>query len=238
VSLHMYFQGPRVLHAVGPRDESTVVPVSAEAWKQAPPAVRDQLTLAEAGLAALGFGVPTRGASMRTNASSCFSLVEHAEGHTLASVVVMITSTGRSSPSLLFESELADGTHVSTANSAAKRRFPRVGGSDSISFPEARDAAALYAMHRLRVSTLAAGAPTRPVTRGADPLEHQRREGAEFYARMVAAGYYRPTGDGRHALTRRGAAFFTWRGLFPWAQVTDWRDERRRDAWRRRAHAA
>jgi hypothetical protein len=234
----MYFRGPGVLHAKAPRDEPTVVPVPAEAWTQAPPAVRDQLTLAEAELAALGFGAPTRGASMRTSVSSCFSLLEHADGQVLASVAVMITTSGRSSTTVLFESELADGARISTANSAARRRFPRVGGCDAISFPEARDAAALYALHELRVRTLAAGAPTRPVTRGADPLEHQRRESAEFSARMVAAGYYRPTGNGRHALTRRGAAFFTWRGLFPWAHVTDWRDERRRDSWRRIARAA
>jgi hypothetical protein len=150
----------------------------------------------------------------------------------------MLTASGKSSTTVRLLSELADGTRVETANAALRRRFPRAPGHDSVTFPEVRDVAALHALHVLRVRTLSGGAALRPLTRGADPLAHQRVDNAEFWTRMVAAGYYRALGGDRYAMTRRGAAFVAWRGLFPWAIVTDWRDERRRDAWRRMAGAA
>ena len=238
MSLRLYVRGPRLLYRTGPRAAPQIVPVSDAAWSDIPPAVGQPLAAVERALAAIGFGAPTRGASMQANVSSCFSLLEHRDGRALASAAVLLTTSGRQLTTVVFQSELADGTRVTTSNSAAKRRFPRRAGEDSISFPEVRDAAALHAVHALRVRTLSSGAPPRPVTRGPDPIADHRRETDEFHARMVAAGYYRPAGEGRHVLTRRGAAFATWRGLFPWAHLTDWREERRRQQWRRVAGAA
>jgi hypothetical protein len=234
----MYVRGPQVLYARGAQADTEVMPVPDAEWKRAPTAVRDPITVAERDLAALGFGAATRGASRLTTVSSCVSLCEHASGAALASVLVMLTERGSCSTTLRFVSELADGVMVETANSPNRRRFPRSTRHHGVSFPEVRDVAALYALHSTRVRTLAGDRPPRAMTRGADPLAHARAEGAEFWARMVAAGYYRATGDGRHALTRRGAVFATWRGMFPWAQLTDWRDERHRSHWRRLASAA
>lgn len=95
-------------------------------------------------------------------------------------------------------------------------------------FPDIVDPKALLALHRFRVQERAGGAPLRKITTAPNPVAYQAREMAESYDYWLQIGYYREASNGNLGLTPKGAICMVWRAKFPWAQLTDWRDERAR----------
>jgi hypothetical protein len=191
--------------------------------------VRQYITRTEGALQQLGFGAAVRMCSeAASNTKSYASLLEHPDHTVLAMVSSTQTIGGRSAEVLFLRSEAADGIVVVTTNGRVKRRFPRRPGYDVIAFPDFSDPGALLALHRFRLSDRDGGAPPRAVTRGTDPLAYQRREGAETYEYFVRVGYYRRSSSDVLQPTLKGAVCLTWRGMFPWAQMSAARDERDR----------
>lgn len=87
----------------------------------------------------------------------------------------------------------------------------------------------LAAFRALRARRFADATPVR-ADRGMTVPESFADETPRFWARNVAAGLYRRTGDGGYALTLRGALVNAWGVLFPFREIAAWwtaRAERR-----------
>lgn len=245
VRLHMYVKGPMVLYRTPPRPTGhTVVPFDAAADAALRPPAREFLDRGEAALADLGFAAPVRGVlTAATNVTTYFSLLEHPEHGALATLAALQTGgkphvPPKVVPLIFYRTEFDDGRAMVTTNASTKRRFPRRPDVDHARFPAVRDPKSLYRVHRFRVGERAATVPVRRATRGADPLAYQQRESEQDQERWVTIGYYRRTPDGALAVTRRGATLLAWRGMFPWAQIVDRRDENRAAEILRRWRAA
>jgi hypothetical protein len=92
------------------------------------------------------------------------------------------------------------------------------------------DPATLLRIHRFRLRERPGAAPPRSVTRQPDPIAYQLHEAEQTRAQWLRIGYYRSLADGTLRPTLRGAVCLSWRGMFPWAQLTDARDARARRA--------
>jgi hypothetical protein len=226
----MYVIGPlRLLgrHELVPT--RAALPVPSGVFDALPEQVRQYITRTEATLQQIGFGPGVRMVSDATvRARSYASLLEHGDHTVLATVSLTQSDRVQNTEILFLRSELADGTVMVTSNGRLKRRFPRRPGYDALSFPKLSDPIELLKMHRFRVTDRAA--PARQVSRAPDPIEHQRREMRETYDHFLRIGYYRRSPTDTLRLTPKGAVCTTWRGKFPWAQITDWRDEQRRQS--------
>jgi len=156
------------------------------------------------------------------------SLFEHEDHSTLASVSVVQHDRGSCAEVVFFRSEGADGTAIISTNARVKRRFPRRPGQHALSFPELSDPTALLAVHRFRIRDRSGDRSPRAITRLPDPVAYQRREALEAFDHFLRIGYYRRAPNETMRLTPKGAVCTVWRGKFPWAQFTDWRDGRTR----------
>jgi hypothetical protein len=241
VSLLTYVLGPlRLLrtHEINPA--GAAAPLTGDEFKALPAATQRSLTEGEAALQHHGFGRPAR---VRTHASkhvrSYMSLLELTDQTTLATVSVVASDRiEKVVEAIFFRSQAADGTFVVTANGRVRMRFPRRPGFDTMVFPDVSDPSTLFALHRFRVTERAAGQRLRPVASAPDPVAYQTREMSETCDHWLRIGYYRHGAGDTLRLTLKGAAFTVWRAKFPWAQITDWRDERaRRRVLARRAAA-
>ena len=148
----------------------------------------------------------------------------------VATVSLTQSDRAQSAEILFLRSELADGTVIVTTNGRVKRRFPRRSGYDALSFPKFSEPIELLKLHRFRVTDRARAAPARQISRAPDPIEHQRRETLETYDHFLRIGYYRRSPTDTLRLTPKGAVCMTWRGKFPWAQITAWSDEQQRQS--------
>ena len=230
IAVLMYVIGPlRLLskHELVPARAADLVP--SEAFDALPDQLRQYITRTEATLRQVGFGPGVRMVSEATvRAKSYASLLEHEDRTVLATVSLTQGDRAQNTEILFLRSELADGTIVVSSNGRLKRRFPRRSGYDALSFPNLSDPIDLLKLHRFRVTDRAGGAPARRVSRAPDPIEHQRREMLETYDHFLRIGYYKRVPTDTLRLTRKGAVCTTWRGKFPWAQITEWRDEQKR----------
>jgi hypothetical protein len=230
VALRMYVMGPVLLyrtHRLGPTESRILLAPDDE--HAMPAAIRTYVNETEEALAALGFTNLGRTTGRRSTAGSVTSyatLLEHPERHTMATIIATQTQRGRTTASLVFKNALTDGRVVLTSNSSLQRRFPRRPGYDAISFPNVTEPADLDRVHRFRVGE----APVAPITAAGDAPAYFVAEEADSREAWLRAGYYRRMEDGAFRLTRFGALCMAWRGKFPWAQLTRWRDARQRAA--------
>lgn len=132
-----------------------------------------------------------------------------------------------------FDTRFADGCRLLTSNSPVVIRTPKHPRTDGVTFPEIGDVGRLCDIHRARVAERARRVPVAPSTFGPDPLAFIDREGREMQDFWIARGYYRRVAADHIALTLKGATLATWRGLFPWRQLTQWNKARKaRAVWR------
>src|SRR5262249_15015400 len=139
----------------------------------------------------------------------------------VAKVIVSVSSSTRVS-FLVFASELADGTELTTSNSDFLAVTPPLrDGMRPMAFPGIDDAARLYAVHQARV-----GDDVRRRPDVDDPDAYMRRLEERILDHHVACGYYYPVED-EHLLrpTWKGAILMAWKFLWPVPPV--------RRAWRR-----
>jgi hypothetical protein len=227
VSQAIYVLGPIKLH------ESTKIHIHRRVRTMTPDDERraDATLLAhveqgERSLAAAGFGPPHRIVSHDSPGMFAFaSLLEHPAGD--IATVMAIRSTNGPAPSVVaavtLMGDAANGKRIASSNVTSIKRFPTNPRYDAAVFPALRDAGELYAVHQSRFKS--AGRSPKPLSRGATEsarLTYQDAEARESYDFWVAAGYYYETPDFLRP-TWKGAAFSTWRGLFPWRHVTEQR---------------
>lgn len=232
VAVLTYVLGPvRLLRTHEVKRPPPVTPLTPAEFDALPVETQRWMTHGEATLERQGFARAARlSTEPTTSVRSYVSLLEHGFHTTLASVVVTRGEQGRTGQAILFRSELADGTVVATTSHRLRSRFPRRPRFDGMVFPDVVDPKALLALHRFRVEERAAGIPLRKITTAPNPIAYQAREMSETYDYWVGIGYYREGSNGNLRLTPKGAACMVWRAKFPWAQLTDWRDGRARNA--------
>lgn len=228
----LYLIGPFRIHRthrVPP--PGSVALLSAEDERAMPAELLRYLTDTDRTLRTQGFGTPLHiSANPIGNVMAYASLLEREDRSALATVLATRSVRGDSAAGVVFRSQLPDGRVLITSNSRAKGRFPRRPTQDAIAFPEVLDPAALYDIHRFRLRERMGGASPPAITRSSDPLSYQTRETTEIHEHWVQTGYYRRQADGALRLTWRGALATVWRGKFPWAQLTEWRDRRARSS--------
>src|SRR5580704_10004671 len=230
VAFRMYFMGPGRLyntHRLAPVESRTLLTVDDE--HAIPAAIRTYMHSTEQALLALGFAQVARTVARRPTAggiTSYATLLEHPEHHTMATIVATQAQRGRAAASLGFKNALKDGCVIHTSNSSTPRRFPRRPKHDVVYFPDVTEAAALDRLHRFRVGD----APVAMITAAGDALAYFANEETDAREAWLRAGYYRRMSDGVLRPTRFGAICMAWRGKFPWAQLTRWRDDRQRAA--------
>jgi hypothetical protein len=228
VALRAYVMGPARIyqtHRLAPTESRALLGDGDE--QAMPDAIRTYLNETEQALGALGFAKVARTIARRPTAgriTSYATLLEHPDRHTMATVVATQAQRGRATASLIFKNALSDGRVVSTSNSSVQRRLPRRPGHDAISFPDVTDPAALFSLHGFRVGN----ASVASITAAGDAIAYFAAEETDARNSWVWAGYYRRLTGGELRLTRRGAIGMVWRGKFPWAQITRWRDGRQR----------
>jgi hypothetical protein len=230
VAFRMYFMGPGRLyhtHRVAPVESRALLTAADE--HAMPAAIRTYMHSTEQALVALGFAQVARTVARRPTAggiTSYATLLEHPEHHTMATIVATQAQRGRAAASLGFKNALKDGRVIHTSNSSTPRRFPRRPKHDVVYFPDVTEAAALDRLHRFRVGD----APVAMITAAGDALAYFANEETDAREAWLRAGYYRRMSDGVLRPTRFGAIGMAWRGKFPWAQLTRWRDDRQRAA--------
>lgn len=237
VSLTKHFWSPFVLYRKAPMSiGDRLVPLGAEDVQRLSDAIRERLATNDHALATLGFSPPVRGANHAiANVKSCFSLVEHPRDGTLAFVLVTQGAHVGTSAVVTFRTDFADGWHMYTSNSSIVPRMPPRPAIDGVRFPGMQDVRELYELHRFRAAERARRVPAVSMTRGNDPLEFQRQESREVYDFWVQAGYYGLVDGPAIRFTAKGAILAAWRGLFPWKQITTWRNAGKASAILRRA---
>lgn len=230
----VYVLGPLKLHEVNKvhlhRRTRTM---TADDERRADSTLLAHVERGERALMAAGFGPPHRIVHHDTPTMFSFaSLLEHPAGD--IATVMALRSTGGAAPSAVaavtLMGDAANGQRIVTSNVSSIKRFPTNPRFDAAVIPTIRDADELYRVHHSRFA--ATGRSAKPLTRGtteSDRLAYQDREARETYDFWVAAGYYYETPDFLRP-TWKGAAFTTWRGLFPWRQVTEWRRDRKSEA--------
>jgi hypothetical protein len=230
VRVLMYVVGPlRLLlkHEIVPA--RATAPLTPAEFSALPESVQRYITQTETTLQQIGFGSPVRMCSEGASSVKSFgSLLEHPDHIVLATVSDTLSTRGQGAEILFLRSDVADGTVVVTTNGRVKRRFPRRAGYDALSFPDFSDPVALLELHRFRVADRAGDTPRRTLSRAPDPLAYQRRELVDTFEHFLQIGYYRRSRADTLRLTVKGAVCTTWRGMFPWMQISEASDERRR----------
>lgn len=234
LKLSAYVRDPITLRRKAPLNTAVrYAALGSEEEARMAPALLEYMHGCERALAALGFAPPVRGInSIQPNLRSCFSLLEHPESGTIGFVLVAENAKfeGRYAATATFRTDFADGAQLVTSNSQRVSRTPARPKVEAMRFPEIHDAAALYELHRFRVSARARRVTPVRLTRGPDPISYEERQAATVFDHWVKRGYYERVGPDALRFTRRGAVLASLRGLFPWRQLTDARHRRRAQA--------
>ncbi len=207
------------------------VPRVASAEVSVAPALTAFLDTCDASLVRLGFAPPLHVAGrLATDIRTVVSLVEHPADGVIGFVYVGLGLHIGATISTSFRSDFADGTTMYTSNSRSIARTPSLPNIDGATFPGVDDVAALYAIHRARMTERAERSRVVPLTRGSDPIAYEDRETRDSQAFWIKKGYYYETfdNDDHIELTPLGAVLSAWRGLFPWRTMTERRYARKR----------
>jgi len=136
------------------------------------------------------------------------------EGHTsqLLTVKVKVGPVSKSVTTLVFTTEFADGTKLTTSNSKVVSLFPRVRTREgTMSFPRIRDPRKLYEIHQASVARFG-GAVKRLMAAVEDAAEFLRQGIRVETAKLAETGYYyidekydvyRPTWKGAILMTSK-----------------------------------
>jgi len=190
--------------------------------------LREFLTASEQALMSRGFTTPLRATNkISADITSVVTLLEHPGDAAIAFCLINVSKHSGVSIAATMRSDFTDGVQLYTSNSRTILRTPHRPEVDGAQFPDVRDAGALYDIHRARVAERATSVATVPLTRGPDPLAYQDREAREVQAFWVRKGYYRWADGDKIVHVWRGAILASWRGLFPWKQITEGRNTRK-----------
>ena len=163
----------------------------------------------------------------RHGSAAYFQLFQHPRHGDVATIMAMarpIPASGVPHTLLGFTAEFGDGSTQRTGNSPVESAVPSRPADGVARFPEERDAARLYALHRELVRRR--GSRQRPVPLS-DPIAYQRRQEQLTHQRMVSSGWYVAEADALRP-TWKGACLASWRMLAPWKTWRAQRSERLR----------
>jgi hypothetical protein len=229
-----YYRHPTVLKRGAPTAAGArYFRLTADHLERIAPYLLEDMSEIEHALVEKGFAPLLRVANDdREEISRFVSLLEHPTAATIGFVMVHASQHIGVTRTTTFETRFADGRILYTTNFGLVSRTPSRPIADSVQLPDVTDVSALYELHRARVRERTVA--TVPHSRGDDPLGYLDTETREVQAFWVERGYYRWTPDERLAMTWRGAILSAWRGLFPWKQLTERRNARKREALMRR----
>jgi hypothetical protein len=121
-----------------------------------------------------------------------------------------------------FDTQFADGSRIVTLAQSNPGIFPAAPHDRWLRVPVARDPRFLYEIHRCRVRAFApAGIALDTPEPGAE-IERMQRDQAHEIEWLLTAGYLRPSVNGRHHVTFKGAAIAAWRFIPPSRWIVTW----------------
>lgn len=223
--LAAYVRHPRAIYARAPqRSGAAVVPTTPELDAQLALPIRGALERMEREVRDAGFDTVVH-AALRSSKGRAL-LIEHAGGQAIGHVLVSPTRGDDVAIAATFFSRFVDGIELQTSNFRLVGRTPSRRHVRFLRLPDAARISELWAIHAFRVAERARTVAVRPLTRGADPFAFEAAVAHQTHSHWVATGYYRWVGPDALRHTMRGATLAAWRGLFPWKQVTEWRERR------------
>ncbi len=143
----------------------------------------------------------------------------------VAHIVNSFASSGINTSLLLFRTDFADGTMVTTNNNNTPSYLPTPRPPVRVfAFPQVRDPGRLYEVHQAVVGQFDGGSPRRdPI--GDDPDAYLKRSQQREQARYLACGYH-------YLDETKGVQRLTWKGAFMSALKLIWPVKQIRKAWR------
>jgi hypothetical protein len=142
------------------------------------------------------------------------------------SFVTALASSGVATSLLVFRTEFADGTTVTTTNNDLPSPFPPPGPPDHVfTFPQVRDPGRLCEVHQAVVGRFDEGRLRRdPI--GDDPDAYLRRLQQRLHAHFLACRYY-------YLDEAKGVLRLTWKGALMGTLKLFWPVRQIRKVWRR-----
>jgi hypothetical protein len=180
---------------------------------------------AVAGLSPLGFK-PVLSYSMTNpvpNAIGYATVFKNDRTSEVATIVNSVVSSGINGINtslLLFRTDFADGTMVTTNNAISPSYFPTPRPPVHVfAFPQVRDPGRLYEVHQAVVGQFDGGSPRHdPI--GDEPDAYLQRSGQREHARYLACGYhYLDETKGVQRVTWKGAFMATLKLIWPVRQI-------------------
>jgi len=165
-------------------------------------------------------------------ATAVLALLENRAARDAAIAVAMYVSTS-GSPKLKqtyveFATEFAGGGEISTGNSPELHVMAELPEKRVLRFPEIREAARLFEIHRRLVVRDAAGRAKTFRAKGEGPAEFMRRNMQQDLAAQAEAGYfYLAEAAGVYRPTWKGAFLMAWKLLWPVSAILRMRRRRR-----------
>ena len=163
---------------------------------------------AVAGLTPLGFRpVLSYSATRVPNAIGFATLFKNERTSEVATIVNSFVSSGFNTHWLLFRTDFADGTRVSTNNNNFPSYLPAPRPPVHVfTFPQVQDPGRLYEVHQAVVGQFDWGSPrSDPI--GDDPDAYVKQSQQREHARFVACGYH-------YLDETKGVKRLTWKGAF------------------------
>jgi hypothetical protein len=178
-----------------------------------------------------GLGFTFRGAfrpsQVMPDSEMFLALFENRKLNQIAQLFTVTAKRGiirRSETVLVFSTDFADHTRLYTSNSRVLALEPRIRIREgSMRFPEIDDPRRLYEIHQATLAWYAAGAPRLAVAID-DPAEYLRAAFQNDIAKFTECGYYFvDTKRNVLRLTWRGAFLVTWKSLWPFKWIRQFR---------------
>lgn len=220
---------PVALYLGGPQPAPARMPeFDIEGFGALDPEVRDPLVEAVTMAQGVGFGMPLFAGGIRgMSFDAAVAFLERPDRRALAFIHASRPGTGPASVASTISTRFDDGRLLMTSNFGGISRTPPRQEVDGVAIPGHFGFAPLWAVHEHRLQVRETHTSIAPMTRGDDPLAYELDELCELYDLWVRQGYYTRLPDGRLKATVRGACLASWRGLWPWKQLTDRHNRRR-----------
>lgn len=220
---------PAILYLGRPQPAPARMPAfDIEGFGALDPDLRDPLVEAVTMAQGVGFGMPLfAGGDPEINGQAAVAFLERPDRRALAFIHASRSGTGSTSVASTISTRFDDGQLLMTSNFGGIPRTPPRPEVDGVAIPDHFGFAPLWAVHQHRIQARETQSAVTPMTRGGDPLGYAFDELCELYDLWVTQGYYTRLPDGRIKPTLRGACLASWRGLWPWKQLTNRRNRRR-----------
>ena len=192
-----------------------------------PPEVSAYYRYAVAGLIPLGFK-PVLSFSMTNalpNAIGFATVFKNDRTAEVATILNSSVSIGTNTSLLVFRTDFADGTMVTTNNNNSLSYIPTPSPPVHVfAFPQVRDPGRLYEVHQAVVGRFDGGSPRRdPI--GDDPNAYVKRSRQREYARFLECGY-------QYLDETKRVQRLTWKGAFMATLKLIWPVKPVRNVWR------